>query len=186
MTAPGDTNIIAFYLYADGTIIANSRSQSVFLLRIRLVNIKERSEYWYNIVVAPSMCTNTRYSDANIEKHRSELLQRHIYQELIDLIHASKMGFSSMEYRLSSELIRLCAIKSRNGLFRVEIGWELSGFLTVHDDAKGMFNWWRRWEWNCRPLLQFYWRRSVQLKKLARTLWRREMWFWKLRARFSG
>eukprot|EP00171_Calliarthron_tuberculosum_P010195 IDg10195t1 len=50
---PNDGKLIAIDLYADGTTLTSSGSQSACVFRIRLVNVYRRSEKWHNIAIAP-------------------------------------------------------------------------------------------------------------------------------------
>ena len=88
-----DAPLIFIDLYADGTTLAKSGSQTVCVVRARLANVSSRSNIWMDIGIAPVHSLSTTYADPRLSSERSELFQRFLFVALQDIIKASKYGF---------------------------------------------------------------------------------------------
>lgn len=80
----------AIYLYSDGTEIRNSRSLSVYLIRMTLVNVIDSSYEWHKIRIRQHINPTYFCSDAALLEERTKLKHKFWYLILRDTISASK------------------------------------------------------------------------------------------------
>eukprot|EP00171_Calliarthron_tuberculosum_P003409 IDg3409t1 len=90
---PAGSVIIGLDLFSDGTTVSNSGSQSLCLLRMRVVNVQGVSDQWHEIGIEPIMTVVHTVSASILSEERSLLKQRFLYQALKESINASRSGF---------------------------------------------------------------------------------------------
>ena len=72
--------------------MSSSGSQSIWILRVRFVNIKGFLNLWHEIGIAPSFSGDLISTPAKSRILRTELFERYLYLLLYDAIQSSKEG----------------------------------------------------------------------------------------------
>ena len=114
---PDGSKIAAFDLYADGTLVSSSGSQSVNTILIRMADIRGRSTTWHEIGLAPSIPPTFMKSKSNERSFRLELFQRLLFLLLYDSIIASRDGMMINGSLLFVRLNTLVADQSQERAF---------------------------------------------------------------------
>ncbi len=88
-----DAPLLCIDIYADGTILAKSGSQSACVVRVRIANVEKKSQEWIDVGIAPIVRTSTTYPDGRLSAQRAELFLRCLFLGFNDAMIASKRGF---------------------------------------------------------------------------------------------
>lgn len=99
--------VAGFDLFADGTTLSSLGSQSVCHLRVRMVNIKGRSEKWHEMGIAPIVQPNQNMSASAQSQLRSKLFQRFLLASLREIIESSKNCISEGDNLIFPQLCTL-------------------------------------------------------------------------------
>lgn len=88
-----ETNIVGFDIFADGTLLSSSGSQSLCPIRIRFANIRGTSTTCHEVGIAPMLQSGAYFSQDKRRQIRLELFQRYMFLLSKDAIIGSRDGF---------------------------------------------------------------------------------------------
>jgi len=111
------SKIIGFDLYADGTTLSSSGSQSACTLRFRLSNILGKSSNWHEVGIAPIVSENSNISPQRLSKLRTSVFQRFLFLVLKDIIDSSSDGLDIDGRKAFPRLISIVADQKQERVF---------------------------------------------------------------------
>ena len=110
--------IVCVDLFADGTTLSASGSQSANIVRVRFSNLRSHRHTWHELGICPFVSdedgTKTK---AVLQRERSQLFQRYLYISLFDLIEASIFGFVINGTLYVTRLLMLVSDQPQERLF---------------------------------------------------------------------